>query len=77
MSVVFRILSDWLEAKFGGGNWAGGEEQPDGALQTVCVTNTLQDKGQHTHKVHISVKVRSHCSHVHSICAGECKVSYS
>lgn len=55
-SLADRILSDWLEAKFGGGNWAGGEEQPDGALQTVCVTNTLQDKGQHTHKVHISVK---------------------
>lgn len=58
----FRILSDWLEVKLGGGKGSEGDEQPDGTMQTLCVTNTLQDKGQRTHKVHISVKVRSNCS---------------
>uniref|UniRef100_A0A3B4Y6D5 Germinal-center associated nuclear protein n=1 Tax=Seriola lalandi dorsalis TaxID=1841481 RepID=A0A3B4Y6D5_SERLL len=55
-----RILSDWLEVKLGGDKASElREEQPDGTLQTLCVTNTLQEKGQRTHKVHISVKVRS------------------
>ncbi|XP_019955220.2 germinal-center associated nuclear protein [Paralichthys olivaceus] len=52
-----RILSDWLEVKLGGDKASEvGEEQPDGTLQTLCVTNTLQERGQHTHKVHISIK---------------------
>ncbi|XP_044071482.1 germinal-center associated nuclear protein [Siniperca chuatsi] len=55
-SLADRILSDWLEVKFGGGKGEEGEEQLDGTLQTLCVTNTLQDKGQRTHKVHISVR---------------------
>ncbi|XP_073329353.1 germinal-center associated nuclear protein [Pagrus major] len=56
-SLADRILSDWLEVKLGGGK--GSEEsegQPDGTLQTLCVTNTLQEKEQQIHKVHISVK---------------------
>ncbi|KAK5921323.1 hypothetical protein CgunFtcFv8_025038 [Champsocephalus gunnari] len=56
-SLADRILSDWLEVKLGGGKDSEGrDEQLDGALQTLCVTNTLQDRGEHTHKVHISIK---------------------
>ncbi|XP_018552194.1 LOW QUALITY PROTEIN: germinal-center associated nuclear protein [Lates calcarifer] len=56
-SLADRILSDWLEVKLGGEKAPEArEEQPDGIMQTLCVTNTLQEKGQHTHKVHISVK---------------------
>ncbi|XP_074514474.1 germinal-center associated nuclear protein [Sebastes fasciatus] len=56
-SVADRILSDWLEVKLGGGKESEvSEEQLDGTLQTLCVTNTLQDKGRRTHKVHISIK---------------------
>nr|XP_040057764.1 germinal-center associated nuclear protein [Gasterosteus aculeatus aculeatus] len=52
-----RILSDWLEVKLGGGKGSEvREEQLDGTLQTLCVTNTLRDEGQRTHKVHISIK---------------------
>lgn len=58
MFVVLRILSDWLEVKLGGGKGSEvREEQLDGTLQTLCVTNTLRDEGQRTHKVHISIKV--------------------
>uniref|UniRef100_A0A3P8NGH1 Germinal-center associated nuclear protein n=1 Tax=Astatotilapia calliptera TaxID=8154 RepID=A0A3P8NGH1_ASTCA len=60
-SVADRILSDWLEVKLGGHKESEGrEEQPEGTLQTLTVTNTLQESGQRTHKVHISIKVRSH-----------------
>ncbi|XP_054471888.1 germinal-center associated nuclear protein [Anoplopoma fimbria] len=56
-SLADRILSDWLEVKLGGGKGSEErEEQLEGTLQTLCVTNTLQDKGQRTHKVHISIK---------------------
>ncbi|XP_034741540.1 germinal-center associated nuclear protein isoform X1 [Etheostoma cragini] len=56
-SMADRILSDWLVVKLGGGKDSEGrEEQLDGTLQTLCVTNTLQDNGQRTHKVHISIK---------------------
>lgn len=56
-SLADRILSDWLEVKFGGCKGSEvREEQQDGTLQTLCVTNSLQDKGQSTHKVHISIK---------------------
>ncbi|XP_069554900.1 germinal-center associated nuclear protein [Brachyistius frenatus] len=52
-----RILSDWLEVKLGGDKRSEvREEQPDGSLQTLCVTNTLQENEQRAHKVHISVK---------------------
>lgn len=62
LSAVCRILSDWLEVKLGGGKWSEeSEEQHDGTLQTLCVTNSLQEKEQRIHKVHISVKVRSDC----------------
>lgn len=64
-SVALRILSDWLEVKLGGGG--GGsearEEQPDGALQTLCVTDTLRDEGQRTHRVHVSIKVSLQRTH--------------
>uniref|UniRef100_A0AAX7SS42 Germinal-center associated nuclear protein n=1 Tax=Astatotilapia calliptera TaxID=8154 RepID=A0AAX7SS42_ASTCA len=57
-SVADRILSDWLEVKLGGHKESEGrEEQPEGTLQTLTVTNTLQESGQRTHKVHISIKV--------------------
>uniref|UniRef100_A0A8C9Z528 Germinal-center associated nuclear protein n=1 Tax=Sander lucioperca TaxID=283035 RepID=A0A8C9Z528_SANLU len=57
LSVFLRILSDWLEVKLGGGKDSEvREEQLDGTLQTLHVTNTLQDNGQRTHKVHISIK---------------------
>lgn len=52
---VFRVLSDWLEVKLGGD--ADSEEQRDGFLRTLCVSNSLQERGQRTHKVHITVKV--------------------
>ncbi|XP_041806149.1 germinal-center associated nuclear protein isoform X2 [Chelmon rostratus] len=56
-SLADRILSDWLEVKLGGGKWSEeSEEQHDGTLQTLCVTNSLQEKEQRIHKVHISVK---------------------
>ncbi|KAK5861477.1 hypothetical protein PBY51_022871 [Eleginops maclovinus] len=56
-SLADRILSDWLEVKLSGGKESEGrEEQLDGTLQTLCVTNTLQDRGEHIHKVHISIK---------------------
>ncbi|XP_035860182.1 germinal-center associated nuclear protein isoform X2 [Sander lucioperca] len=56
-SLADRILSDWLEVKLGGGKDSEvREEQLDGTLQTLHVTNTLQDNGQRTHKVHISIK---------------------
>ncbi|TNN38931.1 Germinal-center associated nuclear protein [Liparis tanakae] len=54
-SLADRILSDWLEVKLGGGSEAR-EEQPDGTLQTLCVTDTLRDDGQRTHRVHVSIK---------------------
>lgn len=63
LSVLFRILSDWLESKFGGGKGSdSSEEQVDGVLKTLCVTNTVQQKGQQIHRVHISIKVRADCS---------------
>ncbi|KAM8856581.1 germinal-center associated nuclear protein [Spinachia spinachia] len=56
-SLADRILSDWLEVKLGGGKGSEvREEQLDGTLQTLCVTNTLQEEGQRTYKVHISIK---------------------
>ncbi|KAM9850955.1 germinal-center associated nuclear protein [Aulostomus maculatus] len=57
-SLADSILSDWLEMKLGGGKGSEVvEEQPDGTLQTLCVSNTLQENQQRTHNVHISVKV--------------------
>ncbi|XP_040004702.1 germinal-center associated nuclear protein [Xiphias gladius] len=56
-SLADSILSDWLEVKLGGGKSSEvREEQPDGTLRTLCVTNTMQEKAERTHKVHISVK---------------------
>ncbi|XP_068561209.1 germinal-center associated nuclear protein [Cebidichthys violaceus] len=56
-SLADGILSDWLEVKLGGGKGSEvREEQLDGTLQTLCVTNTLRDEGQRTYKVHISIK---------------------
>ncbi|KAM9347509.1 germinal-center associated nuclear protein [Symphorus nematophorus] len=57
-SLADRILSDWLEVKLGGGSRGSGasEEQLDGALQTLSVTSTLQEKEERIHKVHISIK---------------------
>lgn len=58
LSVAGRILSDWLEVKFGGGK--SSEEQPDGMLRTLCVTNTLREREQR--RVHICIKVGADCS---------------
>ncbi|XP_017164946.1 germinal-center associated nuclear protein [Poecilia reticulata] len=49
-----RLLSDWLEVKLGADPES--EEQRDGTLRTLCVSNSLQDNGHRTHKVHITVK---------------------
>ncbi|XP_030013814.1 germinal-center associated nuclear protein [Sphaeramia orbicularis] len=52
-----RILSDWLETKLAGGQGSDVDERtPDGTLQTLYVTNSVQDDGESIHKVHISVK---------------------
>lgn len=56
-SLADRILSDWLEVKLGGGKVSDvSEGQQDGTLQSLCVTSTVQERDQHLHKVHISVK---------------------
>lgn len=56
-SLADRILSDWLEVKLGDNKTSEvSEEQRDGTLHSLCVTNTLHENGQRTHKVHISVK---------------------
>ncbi|XP_062390501.1 germinal-center associated nuclear protein [Sardina pilchardus] len=58
-SLTNSILTDWLEAKF-----SGGDEQvdssdlaPAGALQTLTITNGLRELEQRTHKVHVCIKV--------------------
>ncbi|XP_041925259.1 germinal-center associated nuclear protein [Alosa sapidissima] len=58
-SLTNSILTDWLEAKF-----SGGEERldssdlaPAGALQTLSISNGLRELDQRTHKVHICIKV--------------------
>ncbi|CAL8266206.1 unnamed protein product [Lota lota] len=57
-SLADRVLSDWLEVKLGGGEGSEvKEKQVDGTLQTLCVTNTLQEVGERAHKVHLSIKV--------------------
>ncbi|XP_076016638.1 germinal-center associated nuclear protein [Genypterus blacodes] len=54
-SLADQILSDWLEVKFGA-DQESEVKLPDGTLQTLCVTNTVQENRRRTHKVHISVK---------------------
>lgn len=54
-----RILSEWLEVKLGGEGSEVRKEQSDGMLKTLFATNTQQERGPHTHGVHISVKVWS------------------
>ncbi|XP_032423660.1 germinal-center associated nuclear protein isoform X2 [Xiphophorus hellerii] len=49
-----RVLSDWLEVKLGADSES--EEQRDGTLRTLRVSNSLQDNGHRTHKVHVTVK---------------------
>ncbi|KAJ3592539.1 hypothetical protein NHX12_007666 [Muraenolepis orangiensis] len=57
-SLADRVLSHWLEVKLGGGERAEvKEKQVDGTLQTLCVTNTLQEAGERAHKVHLTIKV--------------------
>lgn len=52
-----RILSDWLEVKFGSDGVSDPtEERQDGALRTVCVSDTLLEEDEC--RVHVSVKVR-------------------
>ncbi|XP_056884180.1 germinal-center associated nuclear protein isoform X1 [Takifugu flavidus] len=46
-----RILSEWLETKFG-----GSQEPSDGTLRTIHFANTIQEKEQCLHRVHISIK---------------------
>ncbi|RVE58447.1 hypothetical protein OJAV_G00209450 [Oryzias javanicus] len=53
-SVANGVLSDWLEVKLGGEQ--DSEEDLDGSLWTLCVTNALQESGKFTHEVHIAVK---------------------
>ncbi|KAM9365403.1 germinal-center associated nuclear protein isoform 2-T2 [Pholidichthys leucotaenia] len=56
-SLADRILSDWLEVKFGGDQESEvRDEQPDGMLQTLCLASTLQEHAQQTHEVYLSVK---------------------
>ena len=60
MALLYRVLSDWLEVKLGGGEGLGvKEKQVDGTLQTLCVTNALKEVGERAHKVHLSIKVGS------------------
>ncbi|CAL8240621.1 unnamed protein product [Merluccius merluccius] len=57
-SLADRVLSDWLEVKLGGGEESEvKQKREDGSLRTLCLTNTLQEVGERTHKVHLSVKV--------------------
>ncbi|KAM6984898.1 LOW QUALITY PROTEIN: germinal-center associated nuclear protein [Aplochiton taeniatus] len=57
-SLADRDLSNWLEFKLGGLERSDvAEPQTAGTLRTLCVSNTLWDAGQHTLKVHISIKV--------------------
>ncbi|CAN9497974.1 unnamed protein product [Ophioblennius macclurei] len=58
-SLADRILSDWLEVKFGGGGRSSedSKQQADGTMRTLCVSSSLQEHAQRTHKVHVSVKV--------------------
>ncbi|MEQ2308541.1 hypothetical protein AMECASPLE_029200, partial [Ameca splendens] len=53
-SLADRVLSDWLMVKLGGD--AESEEQTDGSLKTLCVSNSLQESGQRIYKVHVTVK---------------------
>lgn len=53
-----RILSDWLEVKFGSdGVSDSGAEQMDGTMRTLCVSDTLLEKDEC--RVYVSIKVRS------------------
>nr|XP_057902994.1 germinal-center associated nuclear protein [Doryrhamphus excisus] len=53
-----RILSDWLQVKLGGGQGSKVvEEQQDGTLQTLFLSDTFKEHMQRNHKVHVSVKV--------------------
>uniref|UniRef100_A0A673YSM1 Germinal-center associated nuclear protein n=1 Tax=Salmo trutta TaxID=8032 RepID=A0A673YSM1_SALTR len=54
-SIADRILTDWLEMKFGIDESANDTEQ-EGTLRTLCITNGLREAGEKTHKVHISIK---------------------
>ncbi|KAM9776294.1 germinal-center associated nuclear protein [Syngnathus typhle] len=58
-SLADRILSDWLEMKLAGSQQASKmmEEQRDGTLQTLHLSNTIREKGHGTHEVHVSIKV--------------------
>lgn len=51
-SLADRILSDWLEVKFGGEK----TQRADGAMQTLCVSSSLQEHQRRTHRVHVSIK---------------------
>uniref|UniRef100_A0A8C7PY41 Germinal-center associated nuclear protein n=1 Tax=Oncorhynchus mykiss TaxID=8022 RepID=A0A8C7PY41_ONCMY len=56
-SIADRILTDWLETKFGVGESANDtEKEQEGTLRTLCITNGLREAGEKTHKVHISIK---------------------
>ncbi|XP_068184771.1 germinal-center associated nuclear protein isoform X2 [Antennarius striatus] len=57
-SMEDRILSDWLEVKLSGGKpLESNEEELGDTLRTLCTISTLQEREQHLHKVHISIKV--------------------
>uniref|UniRef100_A0A3Q3WCP2 Germinal-center associated nuclear protein n=1 Tax=Mola mola TaxID=94237 RepID=A0A3Q3WCP2_MOLML len=54
------ILSDWLQSKFSGDRELKlSDEQLDGTLKTLCVTDTLQEKEECIHRVYISIKQAS------------------
>ncbi|XP_029967911.1 germinal-center associated nuclear protein [Salarias fasciatus] len=55
-SLADRILSDWLEVKFGGRSSEERKQQADGTMQTLCVSSSLQEHQQRTYTVHVSVK---------------------
>lgn len=54
-SVADRILSDWLEVKFGSDSVSDSAEgQLDGTLRTLCVSDTLLEKDEC--RVYVSIK---------------------
>lgn len=58
-ALALSILTDWLEAKFSGGEERveSSDMPPAGALQTLTISNGLRELDQRTHKVHVCIKV--------------------
>ncbi|KAL2081524.1 hypothetical protein ACEWY4_023377 [Coilia grayii] len=57
-SITNSILTDWLEAKFSGGEErVESSDLPAGAVQTLSISNGLRELDQRMHKVHVCIKV--------------------